>query len=222
MSIVTCIPSTSALWISVTAVRHMLTNVLSLYNFIEGSAKQHAVFESFREQSSDFSGKSTTLESLSETSWSCRAEALKAILDNVETIADTLSEISENNVRVGGQASSLQTSVTNFHFFPPCIFMWQILIQCNVLSKALQSSTLHYASVKSLASSTISALLAMRTDHYFQQLWEFTVKLCDMDNYCSAQRPQRRTTKATVLGTKFSLSSGLLQGIAFQHTEQHY
>lgn len=67
----------------------------SIYSFIEGSAKRHAVFESLQERSSDFSGKSTTPKSLSNTRWSCRTEALKAILDNFETMVDTLREISK-------------------------------------------------------------------------------------------------------------------------------
>lgn len=188
----------------------LLTNVQSIYNFIEGSAKLHAVFESLQERSSDFS---TTLKSLSDTRWSCRAEALRAILDNFETIVDTLSEISENYVSVGGQAGSLLTSVTNFHYFFPCILMWQI--QCNVLSKVLQSSTFHYASVKSLPSSTISALLAMRTDHYFQQLWKFTVELCNKNNYPGLQRPWKRTTKATVPGLNSASAQDYLKELHF-------
>uniref|UniRef100_A0A3B3R2M6 TTF-type domain-containing protein n=1 Tax=Paramormyrops kingsleyae TaxID=1676925 RepID=A0A3B3R2M6_9TELE len=152
------------------------------------------------QRNSDFSGKSTTLKHLSDTRWSCRAEALKAILDNFETIVDTLSEISEKDVQIGGQANSLLTSVTDFHFLFPCILMRRVLMQCNVLSKALQSSTLHYASVKNLVSATISALLAMRTDHHFQQPWEFTVQLCDKNNYRGPQRPWRRTNKTTMPG----------------------
>lgn len=72
---------------------------------------------------------------------------LKGILYNFETAVDTPSEISENYVRIGGQASSLLTSVTDFHFLFPCILMRQVLMQCNVLS-----ITLHYATVKNLVS----------------------------------------------------------------------
>ncbi len=50
--------------LTTTAVRHMLANVQSLYNLIEGSAKWHAVFESLQEWNSDFSGKSTSLKPL--------------------------------------------------------------------------------------------------------------------------------------------------------------
>lgn len=40
----------------------------------------------------------------------------------------------------------------------------------------------------------------MRTDHHFQQLWEFTVELGDKNYYHGPQHPLRRTNKATMHG----------------------
>lgn len=84
---------------------------------------------------SDFSATFTTLKSLSDTRWSCRAEPLRAILDNFETIVDTLSEISENYVSVGRQAGSLLTS-DQFSLFLPLHFEEtnSHTVQCTVQS----------------------------------------------------------------------------------------
>ncbi|XP_036408706.1 zinc finger MYM-type protein 1-like [Megalops cyprinoides] len=52
---------------SITAVRHMLANASSLYNFIEGSAKRHTVFESMQGQGDGIFGKAATLKALCDT-----------------------------------------------------------------------------------------------------------------------------------------------------------
>ncbi len=66
----------------------------------------------------------------------------------------------ERNSDFSGKSTTLKrfsdtTSVTDFHFLFPCILMQRVLMQCNVLCKALQSSTLHYATVKNLPRSLL-------------------------------------------------------------------
>ena len=60
---------------STTTSRNTFGIIAQLHNFIEGSSKMHAVFEAFQREGM----KEFYLKKLSDTRWSCRAEALKCM-----------------------------------------------------------------------------------------------------------------------------------------------
>ena len=74
-----------------------------MHTFIHGSAKRHVVFESLQTKAGF---KMITLKSLSDTRWSCRAEALKAV-KNTEELINTLDEIADSDVSNGAEAHAL-------------------------------------------------------------------------------------------------------------------
>lgn len=61
---------------AVTTARNTFGTISELHNFMGASTKRHAMFQEMQKESRC---KSLTLNSLSDTRWACRAEALKVI-----------------------------------------------------------------------------------------------------------------------------------------------
>lgn len=95
-----------------------------------------------------------TLKSLSDTRWSCRLDALKAVLFNFQTVVS----ISENDAVYGSDANALLKSINTFEFLFCIYFLKKILLLTNILSKYLQSSSIIYSNVQSMAKETIQEL----------------------------------------------------------------
>ena len=68
--------------------------------------KRHAVFDSLQTEAGF---ETITLKSLSDTRWSCGAEALKAVKKNAELV-NTLDEIPNSDVFNGPEAHALSKS----------------------------------------------------------------------------------------------------------------
>ena len=98
---------------AVTAARNTFGTVSELHNFMEASAKRHAVFQEMQKESGC---KSFTLKSLSGTHWACRAEALKVIKKRLEEVIASLQKIADEDPSSGAQAQSLLNSIRTFDF----------------------------------------------------------------------------------------------------------
>ncbi|KAL4121826.1 hypothetical protein QTP88_014259 [Uroleucon formosanum] len=92
----------------VSYVRNVFGTLNTLHNFIGASSKRHAIFEKMYSvlNVSTCDGPKT-LKSLSDTRWSCRLDALKAVLLNFQTVVSTLEDISENDAVYGSDANAL-------------------------------------------------------------------------------------------------------------------
>ncbi|XP_025208301.1 zinc finger MYM-type protein 1-like [Melanaphis sacchari] len=92
----------------VSYVRNVFGTLNTLHNFIGASSKRHAIFEKMYSvlNISTCEGPKT-LKSLSDTRWSCRLDALKAVLFNFQTVVSTLEDISENDAVYGSDANAL-------------------------------------------------------------------------------------------------------------------
>ena len=117
--------------------RNTLGIISGLHNFINATAKRYAVFERIQK---DFCSKVTTLKNLSDTRWSCRAEALSAVKGRFEEIVKCLEEIAENDAPCGAQADLLLKSVCTFDFVFNLFVLSHIFSTTNILSKYLQST----------------------------------------------------------------------------------
>ena len=166
---------------SVAVIRNAFGVMSSLHNLLEASAKRHAIFEKFKD--TNFAGGSETLKSLSDTRWSCRFEAIRAISDNFDAITKALEELAENDQKCGSQANQLLKCVQDFEFILCLFFLRRVLGQCNSLSKALQSKNLTYSNVKILANATVAALETFRSDEFFMQLWKTCKDVCENEGY---------------------------------------
>ncbi|KAL4148283.1 hypothetical protein QTP88_002559 [Uroleucon formosanum] len=96
----------------VSYVRNVFGTLNTLHNFIGASSKRHAIFEKMYSvlNVSTCDGPKT-LKSLSDTRWSCRLDALKAVLLNFQTVVSTLEDISENDAVYGSDANALLNNV---------------------------------------------------------------------------------------------------------------
>ncbi|CAH3142285.1 unnamed protein product [Pocillopora meandrina] len=68
-------------------LRNALGIIQSLYNFLHGSTKRHALFKDIEVHEEDVA---LTLKSLSTTRWSCRWAAVRAVLEQVPRIMEAL------------------------------------------------------------------------------------------------------------------------------------
>ena len=73
----------------VEALRNALGTIQSLYNFIEGSTKRHALLKNIQIED-DGDTISLTLKSLSATRWSCRWMVVKAIYEQIYNVIKAL------------------------------------------------------------------------------------------------------------------------------------
>lgn len=175
----------------VSFVRNMFGAMQSLHNFIHASSKRHAVFESTLLEFSKKSGPST-LKSLSDTRWSCRAEALNSILLNYEVIIKTLEEISETDISCGPEATSLLKNICDFEFVFCLVFLKDVMTHTNILSKYLQSINMNYAAVISMSTQTINIFKEMRSDKKFDEMWDKVIEMAIENNIEPAQLPRKK------------------------------
>ena len=89
---------------AVAPARNALGTICQLHNFIEGSAKRHAVFEAVQTAAGL---TKLTIKGLSDTRWTCRADALRCVKKRLEEIIEALEDISENDAASGAEADSL-------------------------------------------------------------------------------------------------------------------
>lgn len=175
----------------VSYVRNTFGTLQSLYSFVGASSKRNAVFESVYLASTQHNGPKK-LKSLSETRWSCRAEALKAVLFNFSTLINTLEEISENNINSGAEATSLLGNIQNFEFVFCLIILQEIMEHTNVLSKYLQSININYITVIEMCEQTVDILKDMRTDTEFHKRWIQVIKVAGENNIEPPKLPRKR------------------------------
>ena len=95
-------------------LRNALGTLQSLYNFLEGSTKRHALFHSFEVDSDHLV---LTLKSLSDTRWSCRWEAVKAVTEQMSKIVKALLIFAnDKDKRTYTDSRALINAICDFDF----------------------------------------------------------------------------------------------------------
>ncbi|KAL4148872.1 hypothetical protein QTP88_003017 [Uroleucon formosanum] len=185
----------------VSYVRNVFGTLNTLHNFIGASSKRHAIFEKMYSvlNVSTCDGPKT-LKSLSDTRWSCRLDALKAVLLNFQTVVSTLEDISENDAVYGSDANALLKSINTFEFLFCIYFLKNIMLLTNVLSKYLQSSSIIYSNVQSMAKETIQELCNMRCEESFNNTWNEVDILRKQYNVSSPILPRKQKIPAKLGG----------------------
>ncbi|KAL4122041.1 hypothetical protein QTP88_014447 [Uroleucon formosanum] len=185
----------------VSYVRNVFGTLNTLHNFIGASSKRHAIFEKMYSvlNVSTCDGPKT-LKSLSDTRWSCRLDALKAVLLNFQTVVSTLEDISENDAVYGSDANALLKSINTFEFLFCIYFLKNIMLLTNVLSKYLQSSSIIYSNVQSMAKVTIQELCNMRCEESFNNTWNEVDILRKQYNVSSPILPRKQKIPAKLGG----------------------
>lgn len=112
--------------------------IQSIYNFIEGSPKRHAVFEQLMQT---VNTKLKTLKSLSETRWACRSEAVSAIQSQFDTVVQAIQESvrDSTDARAKSKGNGVLYQMRSFDFVM-CLEMMHPILQLIVkVNKTLQS-----------------------------------------------------------------------------------
>ena len=105
-------------------LRNALGSLQSLYNFLAGSPKRHAVFISVKV---DDDHLLLTLKSLSETRWSCRWEAVKAVSEQMRKIIKALLIFSsDKDKKTYKDSRALVKAVCDFEFLAGLILLKMI------------------------------------------------------------------------------------------------
>ena len=159
---------------AIIAARNTFGTISELHNFMEGSAKRHAVFEEMQKESGC---KSLTLKSLSDTRWACRAEALKVIKKRLEDVITSLQKIADEDPSSGAQAQSLLNSICTFNFVFNLVVLNEVFNITKILSKYLQSIDLSICAARSKISAVQESLREMRSDTEFQKYWKEAVEI---------------------------------------------
>ncbi|XP_022170520.1 zinc finger MYM-type protein 1-like [Myzus persicae] len=159
-------------------VFNFLGTVQFIYNFIESSPMRHATLEKVAKETGD---KLHTLKSCSNTRWACRAEAVKAIMNNYEVLIIAIENICENcsvpEMRAKG--IGLLYQLKTFDFIFGMHMMNPILMLILKVSTLLQEPNLNLVLAMKNVNSLRSTLDSMRNDDSeYKQMFDRSVILC--------------------------------------------
>lgn len=182
---------------AVTAVRNTFGTVSELHNFMEASAKRHAVFQEMQKESGC---KSLTLKSLSDTRWACRAEALKVIKKRLEEVIASLQKIADEDPSCGAQAQSLLNSIRTFDFVFNLVILDEVFNTTKILSKYLQYIDLSICAAHSKVNAVQKSLREMRTDAEFQKHWQEALELSNKLELEAPHLPRQRRVPSRLGG----------------------
>jgi hypothetical protein len=120
------------------------------------------------------------LKQLSDTRWSCRHSAIKAIKTSFLAIIQTLEDLSDgsDSQRAVG-ARGLLFQVKNFEFLLQLVFFEKIFSITSKLSDLLQAKKLNYAAAATCISATKTAILCLRSEDEWSKLLHEAKSLAD-------------------------------------------
>jgi hypothetical protein len=181
-----------------------------LYNFLAGSPKRLDVFRNAQNQNKSENSRNLTLKQLSDTRWSSRYEALKAVNECFKSILDSLKIIKDTSTDAEHriEAQSLIDSLKDFPFLIAFQCFFKLLGMINALSKSFQSETQDLAQAVNLLEATKGVLLSFRSDEeHFDKLYDQAAAIAeDLDvepnTPLSGRKTRRRDELQTLLTPK--------------------
>jgi len=128
----------------------------------------------------------STLKNLSETRWSAREDACKAINQNWDSVKQSLCDISENiNEKsiTQNEARGLLRLMNRFEVTFMSLFWGDLLQRFNVVSKYLQSVNIDVCKVCDQYEALIKYVVNLRSDEMFQHYEVLAMKKCSENCY---------------------------------------
>lgn len=190
---------------------NFLGTVQFIYNFIESSPMRHATLEKVTKETGD---KLHTLKSCSNTRWACRAEAVKAIMNNYGVLITAIENICENcsvpEMRAKG--IGLLYQLKTFDFIFGMHMMNPILMLILKVSTLLQEPNLNLVLAMKNVNCLKNTLISMRNDDSeYKQMFDSSVILCkkhDIDIPATNSRKvstrlDSNLSNQTIFNTKF-------------------
>ncbi|KAK6167810.1 hypothetical protein SNE40_021750 [Patella caerulea] len=162
----------------VLCLRNALGTIQSLYKFIGGSPKRHAVFLDMKLDDGDDVARA--LKSHSVTGWACRWESVKAVVNQLPRIMKALLQLAENrDAKTYTDSRALLNAVCVFDFMFGLVVLKVILSNTSSLSSYQQSKSIDVISAKKNADSTVATLQKCRNDQHFELVWKQAEKLSE-------------------------------------------
>jgi hypothetical protein len=156
---------------NVPKLRDALGTMNTMYSYIERSPKRHGELQDAQKEDNV---EPTTLKRMSDTRWTSRHDAVKAIKKSFLSIIRMLHRHDDKNdareakdIRVG-----LLTNSLDFEFLFCVHLLERILAQVNALSVYLQSATLDILTATTSALAVIKTFERMRNFETFELLYD--------------------------------------------------
>ena len=150
-------------------LRNALGTIQSLYNFLHGSTKRHALFKDIEVHEEDVA---LTLKSLSTTRWSCRWAAVKAVLEQVPRIMEALITLSKDrDPKTYNESNLLLHSICDFQFVYGLMVLKLILSNTDNLSRYLQGEQMNVITANKTDDAVVKTLSNCRNEESFTQMW---------------------------------------------------
>lgn len=164
---------------SIPEVVNTFTLVNLVYDFVEGSAKRHAMFKHIQGNE-----RAMTLKNLCATRWGDRLNAFHAQVATYQEVLTFLEILKdEDRTEVGAKATGILYKIKNFKYLFIVSLIEQIFALTNILSVLCQKINNHLQSILDTATSIVVKLTEMITlfDEFFQKVLE-QAKNCDLED----------------------------------------
>jgi hypothetical protein len=146
----------------INCVRNVIDICKSLYEFVEGSAQRHCLFQHIQDPS-----KKTTLKRLCETRWSSRSDSIAAIKTSYSALLTFLQVVDEEvKDSRGAKAYGLRKLIDDFDFIFYVEVLSDLFKQISILSKFLQSSEIDIITAINIAETTITKLQSIKSTDF--------------------------------------------------------
>lgn len=137
----------------------------------------------------------STLKNLSETRWSARDDACKALNDNWESVKQTLVGISSINSNeksnTCNEARGLLRTMNRFETTFMSIFWGDLLHRFNIVSNLLQSVDVDICTVCEHYNTLIKYVSNLRNNEMFLQYQKKTLTKCDVNEYETSSKRKK-------------------------------
>ncbi|GBN69650.1 hypothetical protein AVEN_147705-1 [Araneus ventricosus] len=109
----------------------------------------------------------------------------------------------------GSQAEALLNNIESFQFIFCLLLIQRVLEATDMLSKALQSKSLIFLTVKELVNATKECLHESRSEDFFEKLWIYVNDICEVISLTSPKLPRSRKVSSEIGGSSFSMSQSV-------------
>ncbi|GBN55022.1 hypothetical protein AVEN_82881-1 [Araneus ventricosus] len=109
----------------------------------------------------------------------------------------------------GSKAEALLNNIESFQFIFCLLLTQRVLETTDTLSKALQSKSLIFLTVKKLVNTTKECLHEFRSEDFFVKLWIYVNDICEAKSFTSPKLPRSRKVSSKIGGGSLSMSQGV-------------
>ncbi|QQP57420.1 Uncharacterized protein FKW44_002402 [Caligus rogercresseyi] len=178
-----------------TVIRNALGVIQSIHNFFN-SPKRENVLRSVEMPADLEATPYIKLKSLSETRWSCRWEAVKAIDQQPERIIIALLKLSNNkDAKTSVDARGLVKAMLEFQFLLGLQTLKVIFSNTNSLARYLQGHEVDVITAKATCDATMKTLSGCRDEEMFSLVWEKAKKTAKIIREMASESDEDKTSR---------------------------